>query len=131
MFRFDIDPTTAGPFAREVAARTAKLGEPAIQFIGSESAVVSKVGIGTGCICSPRVFMDMGCDCSVVCDDGVSYWRWLQLAEDEGHPVIRVNHGTAEEPGMATLAQYIGRTFPALKTEYLPHHPAFKVIASN
>lgn len=128
MLRFDVAPTTAGEFVRKVAARTAELGEPAIQFVGDDSTRISRIGIGTGCICSPRIFMTMGCDCSVVCDDGTAYWSWIQLAQDEGHPVIRVNHGTAEEPGMRTLTEYINRTLPGLKAEYLPHKPAFRVV---
>ncbi|MBA4388355.1 MAG: hypothetical protein C0404_10265 [Verrucomicrobia bacterium] len=128
MFRYDIDPTTAGELAHRVASRTADLGEPKVQFIGEENAIVSKIGIGTGCLCWPASFMELGCDCSVVCDDGTSYWRSLQYAEDAGHPVIRVNHGTAEEPGMMTMAKYINDNMPGVRAEYLPHRPAFRVV---
>jgi len=71
--------------------------------------------------------MHIGCDCSIVCDDGTSYWRELQLAEDTEHPVIRVNHGTSEEPGMMTMARYINENLPGVEAEYLPHRPAYRL----
>jgi hypothetical protein len=131
MHRYDIEPTTAGDMARRVAAKTALLGEPVIQFIGDASARVSRIGIGTGCLCSPRIFMDMGCDLSIVCDDGASYWQWLQLADDCGHPVVRVNHGTAEEPAMETLARYISDNMPGVEAEYLPHAPPYRALRAD
>jgi putative NIF3 family GTP cyclohydrolase 1 type 2 len=130
MFRYDISPLPALEFAWQIAAKTALLGEPVVQFIGPPDSAVSRIGIGTGCICSPRMFMELGADCSIVCDDGTSYWRWLQLAEDAGHPVVRVNHGTAEEPGMMTLARHIQELFPELYVQYLPHKPAYVPVGA-
>ena len=72
----------------------------------------------------------MGCDLSIVCDDGSSYWHGLQLAEDAGHPVIRVNHGTSEEPGMVTLTQYVNDTFDGVTAEHLPHGCSFRLVGA-
>lgn len=120
LHRYDIAPTTAGAFARRVASRTATLGEPVIQFIGAAEAPVSRIGIGTGCACDPATYQTMGCDLAVVCDDGACYWSPIQRAADVGMPVVRVNHGTSEEPGMVTLAAYLRETF-GLPVEHLPH----------
>ena len=128
MLRYDVEPTNAGELARRFAARTAELGEPVLQLIGDPAAQVSRIGVGTGCWCSPRLFMEMGCDCSIACDDGSSYWRFLQLAEDAGFPVIRVNHGTSEEPAMATLARHMTERLPGVRAEYLPHRPAYRPV---
>ena len=70
---------------------------------------------------------DMGCDVSIVCDDGTLYWSDLQCAADNGHPVIRVNHGTSEEPGMVTLTKYIRDVFPVLHVEHLPHGSSYRL----
>jgi putative NIF3 family GTP cyclohydrolase 1 type 2 len=130
LHRYDIAPTAAGELARRLAARTALLGEPVLQFVGDETKLVSRIGVGTGCACSPREFMAAGCDCSVVCDDGTAYWRGLQLAEDRGHPVIRVNHGTSEEPAMATLAEHVNRRLPGVRAEHLPHRPIYRPVGA-
>jgi putative NIF3 family GTP cyclohydrolase 1 type 2 len=125
--RYDIGGRTLGKFAQKVAARCAALGEPQVQVTGDPNQVVSKIGIGTGCACDIETFIQMGCDCSVVCDDGSVYWANIQMAEDIGHGVIRVNHGTSEEPGMITLAQYINENL-TIQAEHFSHGPTFQLV---
>jgi hypothetical protein len=60
-------------------------------------------------------------------DDGSCYWSFIQGAEDIGHPVIRVNHGTSEEAGMVTMTQYINENIPGLRAEHLPHGCTFRL----
>lgn len=128
LHRYDIAPTTLDEFARQVAERTAALGEPAVQVIGDGSQTVSRIGIGTGCYCDPAEMQLLGCDLSVTCDDGNWYWQNLQGAADRGHPVIRVSHGTSEEPGMVALARYLRQTFPLLDVQHLPHGSCFRLV---
>jgi putative NIF3 family GTP cyclohydrolase 1 type 2 len=113
--RYDITPVPLEAFARHVARRCESIGEPRVQVTGDASQPVSRIGIGTGGGCDISTFQRMGCDCSIVCDDGSRYWAAIQRAEDCGHPVIRVNHGTSEEPGMATLTEYINAHFDGLR----------------
>lgn len=126
--RYDIKPRSLDDFALGVAAKCAAVGEPRVQVTGDASKMVSKIGIGTGCGCDLETYMQMGCDCSVVCDDGSSYWAGIQMAQDMDHPVIRVNHGTSEEPGMMTLTQYINNEVDGLKAEHLPHGSTFRLV---
>lgn len=119
--RYDIAPLTLDALACRVAEKTSTIGEPAVQVVGETGQVASKVGVGTGCGCDPLIFQQMGCDVSVVCDDGSCYWESIQRVADDGHAIIRVNHGTSEEPGMVTLAQHIRDSFPTLHVEHLPH----------
>jgi len=44
------------------------------------------------------------------------------------HPVIRVNHGTSEEPGMVTLTKYINDTLKGVRAEHLPHGSTFTLV---
>ncbi len=131
LHRYDIEPTTVEAFAQRVAARTATIGEPAVQVVGPLDTVVSRIGVGTGCYCDPVEFEAIGCDLSITCDDGNWYWQNLQCAADRGHPVLRVNHGTSEEPGMVTLAQYLRETFPTLQVEHLPHGSCFRLVGGG
>ncbi|MBM4038306.1 MAG: hypothetical protein FJ290_07320 [Planctomycetes bacterium] len=126
--RYDIEPLRLDEFAARVATRTATIGECAVQVVGDGKRPVSHIGVGTGCGCDIRTFQEMGCDLSVVCDDGSCYWAGIQRAEDDGHPVIRVNHGTSEEPGMVTLARYINEDLPGVKAEHLPHGSTFRLV---
>lgn len=129
--RYDVEPMPLDALARRVAQRCAGLGEPFVQVTGNPSATVSRIGIGTGCCADLPTFRDMGCDCSIVCDDGSCYWSNIQWAEDLGHPVIRVNHGTSEEPGMATLTDYINNHLSGLRAEHLPHGSVFRLVGGN
>jgi len=128
LHRYDLTPVTVDDLARRVAARTAEIGEPAVQVVGDGARLVSKIGVGTGCYCNPVEFQQLGCDLSIVCDDGNWYWENLQRAADSDHPVIRVNHGTSEEPGMKSLASYLSNAFPDLVVEFLPHGSCFRLV---
>ena len=126
--RYDIEPISLDAFAGRVANCCEGIGEPAVQVTGDGGQPVSKIGIGTGCGCDIRSYMEMGCDCSIVCDDGSCYWSFIQLARDLGHPVIRVNHGTSEEPGMVTLTRYINENMAGVRAGHLPHGCIFRLV---
>ena len=126
--RYDIPPVTLDDLARHIAGRCRTIGEPYVQVTGDSRTIVSKIGIGTGCGCIIKEYAKMGCDCFVVCDDGSWYWRDIQWAEDQGYPVIRVNHATSEEPGMVTLAQYVNENLPGVRAELLPHGCIFRLV---
>ena len=128
MHRYDIAATTLDELAGRVAARVASLGEDAVQVVGDGGQTVSKVGTGCGCAANPATFQSMGCDVSIVTDDGTRYWGELQRAEDEGHPFIRVHHGTSEEPGMVTLTEYINANIPGVQADHLPHRPMYRTV---
>ena len=129
--RYDIDPVPFEVFARRVATCTASIGEPEVEISGAFDQPVSKIGIGTGCGCGVFDYLEMGCDCCIVCDDGISYWRDVQYAEDHGIPTICVNHATSEEPGMVTMAQYINDNLDGLTAEHLPQGCRFTRIGSD
>jgi hypothetical protein len=124
---YDIEPVPFGEWALRVAGRCALLGEPGVQVMGDPRQPVRRVGIGTGCLCRVESFQAMGCDTCMVSDDGTKYWSDLQYAEDAGLKIIRVNHGTCEEPGMATLTAYLAGVFPGVRWSHLPHACAFRI----
>jgi putative NIF3 family GTP cyclohydrolase 1 type 2 len=130
-YRHDIEPTELDEFAARVAARCAALGEPMVQVTGDPRAKVSRIGIGTGCICNVDVFRRMGCDCSIVTDDGGSYWSSIQRAADAGHPVIRVHHGVSEEPGMVTLTDYLNAEIPGLRATHVPQGCTYRLVGAG
>lgn len=126
--RYDVAPLALDELAACIAGKCATIGEPMVQVTGDGSAQVGKIGVGTGCGCGIKNYLEMGCDCSVVCDDGSCYWSGIQLAKDLGHPVIRVNHGTSEEPGMVTMTRYINENIDGLSAELLPHGSMFRLV---
>jgi putative NIF3 family GTP cyclohydrolase 1 type 2 len=115
-------------FAKSVASRTATLGQKQIAISGDPKKGVSRVGVGTGCATSLDAFLQMGCDCVILCDDGVNYWGDVQQAKDLNLPAIIVNHGVAEEPGMATLTDYINSELSGVAARHLPQGCRFRLI---
>jgi len=115
---YEIGPTRADELAERIAARTVALGDPYVQRFGDGRKIVRRLGIGTGCACRPDVFLEMGCDAAVVCDDGCRYWSDVSWAVDSGMPLFRVGHGTSEEPGMVSLTKYINDSLPGLKAQH-------------
>lgn len=125
---YDIEPVKLGIFAERTAARTALIGEPKIQVFGDLEKEITRIGIGTGCCCKLEAFRKMGCDAAMVCDDGIWYWQDITWALEADYPVIRINHGTSEEPGMITLAEYINNRLQDVSAEYFPHKSGINVI---
>ena len=127
LLRCDIPPVTLGELAARVAKACEPFGEGIVQVTGDLDMPVSKIGAGTGCGCDLAGYETLGCDCGIVCDDGSCYWAGIQRAEDVGFGVIRVNHGTSEEAGMMTLADYITRELGVAAT-YLPTGCVFQLV---
>ncbi len=43
-------------------------------------------------------------------------------------PFITINHGVAEEWGMANLAEYLSKTFPDLEVFHIPQKCTFQIV---
>ena len=59
---------------------------------------------------------------------GRTSWSNIQRGRDVGHPVIWVNHGTSEEYGMVTMANYINENIDALRADHLSHGSMFRLV---
>jgi len=128
--RYDIEPVTFQELANGIVKKTALIGQPYVEMAGKPDTIVSKIGIGTGCGCNTDVFKQMGCDAAVVCDDGSLYWHNLAWAIDSGFPVIRMYHGTSEEPGVMAMAKYTAQTFPELEVEHYAYRSGIRLVVA-
>jgi putative NIF3 family GTP cyclohydrolase 1 type 2 len=127
---YPIPETTLEKLAAKVAARTALIGEPRVQVAGPPDLKMRKLGIGTGCACSPLAYREMGADAGIVCDDGTSYWHAIQWAVDNGFGIVRVNHGTSEEPGVAAMARHLQQKFPDVTFHHIPVGCRFRTVGA-
>ena len=118
-YMYTIPPTTVYNFAKHIARKTGA-STCEVQIFGDKNREVTKVGIGTGCICYIDVFAKMGCELYVMCDDGASFWSEISLANDMDVPVIRVFHATSEENGIKSLAEYMQLHFKDIQTDFYP-----------
>ena len=125
---FQIDAIDPKRLAEKVASRTAKFGEPVVQLFDKTDSPITRLGIGTGCACQPGIFLEMGCDGAIVCDDGCSFWKDISWAVEANLPLIRIGHGASEEPGMATLTDYINANLTGVSAEHFPLSTAVTFI---
>ncbi|GAB4306537.1 MAG: hypothetical protein Kow0069_03400 [Promethearchaeota archaeon] len=116
----EVGKTTLGELAGRILERVRPLGQDAVHVVGHLDAPVTKLAIGTGAITNFKFMRGMGGDVLLVTDDGVSLWTAGPWSLDMGVPLIIVNHATAEEPGMVTLAEYFRRRFPRVKVVHVP-----------
>jgi putative NIF3 family GTP cyclohydrolase 1 type 2 len=125
---YRVDQTTLEELAQRVADRTTLLGEPRVQVAGDPALEVNRLGVGTGCFCDPRAYREMGADAGLVCDDGTAYWREIQWAVDHGFGIIRVNHGTSEEPGVRAMCEHFAEQFPGVTFRHLSQGCRFRLV---
>lgn len=126
--RHDIEPVTLDTLAKRVAACTAAFGEPLVQVIGDSEQIVSRVCLGPGYCSTVQTGRELGCDVNILCDDSTVFWKEIQCAADMGYPIIRVNHGSSEEPGMAVMAAYINEHYPDIHADKFMSKPYFRLV---
>jgi putative NIF3 family GTP cyclohydrolase 1 type 2 len=123
---YAIEPRPASEVARHIAARLAAFRQPGVAFYGDEDRTIKTVGVGTGCICDPVQFASLNPDLFIAIDDSVNTWIQTTYAEDSGHPLVIINHGASEEPGMKLLAGHLSEAFPNVPCEHIGDGCSFK-----
>ena len=111
---YEIEPTPAVEVARNIAASLKVIDQPGVAFYGEENYLVKTIGLGTGCICDPLDYSELGPDLFIGIDDTIRTWIQTTYAEDTGQPLVVINHGTSEEFGMQSLNKHLKETL----TEY-------------
>lgn len=127
VYRVPMQP--AGAVARRIAARTAALGQEQVAFYGDPERPVSTVGLGTGCISDPFALYGLGADLAISVDDVVRAWVAGEWCRDTGRPLVVVNHAVSEEPGMATLARFLGERFPLIPVTHLRQGLTYSAVS--
>lgn len=127
----DVSGRSARDVARQIAARTAELGQEAVQLLGPAEAAVSRLAIGTGAITPMQDLLDQYRADMVLCtDDGFSYWRDGGLAVDARLPVAIVNHAVAELNGMRLLADHLNARFPQLPVYHIAQKCPYSLVTA-
>jgi putative NIF3 family GTP cyclohydrolase 1 type 2 len=125
---YKTSPVPAAEMARRIAAALAPAGQPGVAFYGNEKYTVGSVGVGTGCICDPRQFMNLDPDLFIAIDDSIMTWTQTTFARDTGRPLVVINHGTSEEFGMRTLNKQLKSAFPGHEVIHFSEGCTYKWI---
>ena len=129
--RIALAPTTARALGRRVLRRVRPLGQQHVEVFGGRTRVAS-LCVGTGAITSLADMIEqVRADCYLVTNDGSNAWTTEHHATDRGIPLLRVDHATAELPGMMALAAYLGRAFPQVRTTYVPYACPYELLGGS
>lgn len=123
-----VEGVSLGELAEMILEKVKPLGQRVVHVIGDLNKEVQRVALGTGAITNYRRMHALGADVLILTDDGTRLWESGQWAHDGGASLILVNHATAEEPGMITLADYIRGIFPDVRVEHIPTGCLYQTI---
>jgi putative NIF3 family GTP cyclohydrolase 1 type 2 len=104
---YRIESETAGSLAGRIAKTLKDFGQPGVAFYGDADRKISSLGLGTGCICDPRAYAELGAEMHIAIDDTIRTWIQTTYSEDTGQPLVVINHGTAEDFGMELLSRLL------------------------
>ena len=129
---YEVHDFPAKPFGDltvNILDRVKPLGQDVLLTFGDPASTVSSIAVGTGAITNYRLMNGMGADVLLLTDDGTRLWESAQWAEDTGKHLIIVNHATAEEPGMRSLARYLQQQFPAVPVTAIERGCLYSTVA--
>jgi putative NIF3 family GTP cyclohydrolase 1 type 2 len=121
-------PGKAVDVARYIAQKLKTFNQPGVAFYGDENRLVSSVGIGTGCICDPLNFSHLEPDMFLAITDVVRTWIQASYAKDSGKPLVVIDHGTSEEPGIVVLSGLLRESIPAVETVHFAQGCTYRWI---
>jgi putative NIF3 family GTP cyclohydrolase 1 type 2 len=136
---YDVSPAPVrlGDLARTLAGRVQELGQREVQLLGDPELPVRLLGIGTGAACrvpemaALRAPDGAGPAALLVTDDGISFWADGSWAADRGLPLLVVNHATAEEWGMRSLATYLREQFPGVPVRHIAQGCLYQTVGAG
>ncbi len=114
--------------AHAVLERVRDLGQDCVHIMGRLDKRVSRLAVGTGAITDLAPMHDLGADIILATDDGMNSWDGGMWAYDCDIPVLIVNHGASEKPGMMAMAVYRPLHFPGIRCEYVDCAVPYKTV---
>lgn len=129
LYLCDVTPQKAIDFAQHVACRVRELGQGTVRFYGDAERKIWRV----------RTWGDVfrrdadGGDLVITYDDHSNIRAWIgsEWARDTGAPVVVVNHGVLEEPGVASMTAHLQRAFPAVKFTHLKQGCVYREVTAG
>ena len=127
----EIEPMSVEELARRVLGCVRPLGQEGVLVSGRPEKQVHRVATGTGVTTDPVAMIALGADVGIITDDYYLHVRMGEHARELDFPTITVNHGVAEEWGVANLAAYLERTFPELQVFHIPQSCPYAMVTDS
>ena len=134
---FAVPSQTVQALAQTLAARLSAIGQDQVQVVGDLTRRVDRLAIGTGAACRVPDMAQLRDrdgrypDTLLATDDGMSFWRDGSWALDRDLPLLVVNHATAEEWGMRSLAEYLKLHFSGVPVQHFPQGCQYRSVRAR
>lgn len=120
-------PKTVGQWAKQIARKSAELGQPRIRLVGDPAKVVRRIAYGTGAVAWPRANWQV-VSADLVVTTEVHWIDDARWAIEMGYPLIAVDHGVSEIPGIRRLKDWMEDQWPALEWHFIENDLEYRII---
>jgi putative NIF3 family GTP cyclohydrolase 1 type 2 len=131
---YRVGPESVRQLAERFGARLVDVGQHGVQVVGDASRVVQHLAIGTGAACRVPAMASLRApggaapDALLVTDDGIRFWADGCWAIDRDLPLLVVNHASAEEWGLRSLASYLQEHFPGVAIRHFAQGCLYQTV---
>jgi putative NIF3 family GTP cyclohydrolase 1 type 2 len=105
------NPLRAITAASRIAKKLRIFGQKYSHFAGDPDLIIDSVGVGTGYNCDPLEYKHLNAGLSIAITDRVMSWVQPVVARDSGQPLLVIEHGVSEEPGVIALYEHLRGQF--------------------
>lgn len=128
---YQIPTQSALEAARMIASRTAEAGQRTVEFYGDPERSVSIIGLGTGCYSEALKLYELGADLAITVDDIARAWIIGEYCQDEGRPLVVVNHGVSEDCAMESLATQLREFLPEVEVVRIAQGASYLEVSAS
>lgn len=124
---------TVAEWGRTVAEKARQLGQPRVRVIGNPDTRVRRIAYGTGAVAWPRMVWQV-LTADLVIATEVQWVEEAQLAKELNRPLIVVDHGVSEIPGVRATCEWMRQQWPSLTWTYIDNALTYEVkmgVATN
>lgn len=124
-----IPPQSLGGFALNVAKKCSIFpSSHGVTLHGDQDREIKTVAVGVGCHIPTLEMLELGADALVLTlDRAFQTTIRIPLLEMNANLIV-VEHGTAEMPGMLSMAEYLNKTLEGVEAKFYCEEPAAKTI---
>lgn len=123
-------PRTVRDWAVAFATVGARRGLPYVRLVGNPNKIVTDVAYGTGAIAWPT-FMYQYVGGQMTVSTELSWSNDAHWAIENNYPIIQMDHGLSELPGVHACKEYMLRQWPQLEWHFLDNDLPFALVRGS
>lgn len=120
-------PRTVREWAKQIAKKSAQMGQPRVRVVGNLDKVVERISYGTGAVAWPRANWQV-VETDLVITTEVHWIEDARWAIEMGYPLIAVDHGVSEIAGIRRIMDWMQTEWPAVTWHFVENDLEYEII---